>query len=369
MGQSPVQNFDLGAYLSMKEQRQRQIAKENEQLREEHPLSEVLFEMTTACNLSCLHCGSDCQGSGSYIDADGAMSLIDEVAGAYGTDGIRMSFTGGEPLLHPRFFDVARHSQTRGFRMGMTTNGTLITPDIAKRLLGHGVTDITVSLDGLEESHDRFRNRAGSWQAAVDGIQNLSRAGIAPSVTTVANALNIGELREMRHLMDELGIGLWRITAVDPIGRALEHPELLLGPDGTVEMYSFIEASRAGKFGEPAEPETTTSCAHYLGTLHEGEARNWFFSCRSGLTVASVTAAGEYVGCLDVQRKEELVMGHLGHDSFVEAWENGYGPYRQDRAKASGKCRSCEHAPFCCGDSMHTWDFDGNCPMYCIGMP
>lgn len=348
----------------------KQTALENEKTarerrRKEHVLREFLYELTDACNLFCAHCGSSCERSGNYIDIAEAKKVADDIAEHYGTDEVRLSFTGGEPLLHPGFFDLAAHIRALGFPVGMTTNGTLITLDVARHMADLGIRYITVSLDGMEEHHDIFRGKSGSWKKAVEGMENLIAAGITPSVTTVVNALNIDELDQVKDLLAGMGIKLWRVMNVDPIGRAMEHPELLLDGAGFSKMITYIEDRRINHAGEL--PETTYSCAHYLGPVHEGETRNWIFSCRSGTTVASVTAKGEFLGCLDVERTPDLVMGHLGQDLFSDVWENRYEPYRISRAVLCTMCQDCEHKDFCDGDSQHTWDYSRNAPKLCIG--
>ena len=339
--------------------------KDRETRRQTHPLREFLFEMTDACNLACLHCGSACEGQGTYIDVDECKKVVDEIKGAYGTEGIRLSFTGGEPLLHPRFFELAEYIREQGFPVGMTTNGVLITPEVAQHMADIGIRYITLSLDGMEQSHDEFRQRKGCWKKTIDAIDNLNNAGVTPSITTVANTLNINELDEIYDLLQSKGVKLWRVLNIDPIGRAMEHPELLLDGLGYQQMIWFIEDKRINHSKEM--PQLTSSCAHYLGPVHEGETRNWIFSCRAGTTVASVTAKGEFLGCLDVERIPKLIMGQLGKDSFVDIWENSYKPYRESRVPLCSMCMECEHKLYCDGDSMHTWNFDLDQPKLCIG--
>lgn len=331
----------------------------------QHELSELLFELTDACNLSCKHCGSSCEKDGTYLSIEDVKSVVDEIAEAYEPAIRRISFTGGEPMLHPDFWNAAEYIISKGFQTGMTTNGMLITKERAKRFADIGWGVITISIDGLAESHDEFRQKKGAWQLAMRGIDNLIEVGLIPSITTVANMLNIDELEELKKIFHDKGIKVWRVLNIDPIGRALDNPELLLDAEASTKMWWFIENNRINRREEL--PQVVASCSHYLGPIHELETRPWAFSCRSGITVASITAKGEFVGCLDVERRPELIMGHIGQDSFVEAWENKYQPYRRSRVDDCEMCQECEHARFCNGDSMHTWNFDNNIPRLCIG--
>ena len=93
-----------------------------------HPRLCCLFlELTDACNMSCLHCGSRCsQKNADFLPVNSIYSLLDTVAEHYPPENILICLTGGEPLLHPGFFDIVSYIQKKGFPWGMTTNATLI---------------------------------------------------------------------------------------------------------------------------------------------------------------------------------------------------------------------------------------------------
>ena len=102
--------------------------------------------------------------------------------------------TGGEPLVHPDFFDIAKRVRQRGFFWGMTTNATLIMEEAALKLKHAGMSTVSVSLDGMEESHDALRRHKGAWRRALRGLQALQKAGFKPQVTTVLHRENFDDL-------------------------------------------------------------------------------------------------------------------------------------------------------------------------------
>lgn len=104
----------------------------------------------------------------------------------------------------------------------MTTNAMLINESNIEKMKKTGMTTISISLDGLEQSHDEFRGVKGSYSKIMENIKKLKEANFLNylQITTVVNKLNIKELEEMYGRMKELQIDSWRIVNMDPIGRA-----------------------------------------------------------------------------------------------------------------------------------------------------
>ena len=112
----------------------------------------VVWNITRRCNLKCVHCysDSDAREYPGELTWDQCRAVIDDLA-AFGVPGLLLS--GGEPLIHPRFFDLACYARERGLRLTISTNGTLITPEIAARLHEIGFAYVGISLDGISNSH------------------------------------------------------------------------------------------------------------------------------------------------------------------------------------------------------------------------
>ena len=331
----------------------------------EHPrLRNLFLELTDSCNLCCAHCGSGCSAAnGTFLETAAVMRTLREVADRCDPSDVRICITGGEPMLHPDLCAIIRRAKELGFTVGLTTNGTLIDEAAARRLTGAGLDSVAISLDGLPQSHDRFRNSGGSWQAAVEGIRNLKGCGLEPQVTTVVHRGNLGELDGIYRLLKALEVWSWAVIGVDPIGRAREKDDLLLTGPELEQMYTFIRDKR---FDPENDMEVTAACSHFQGLDFEHETRDFYFQCWAGTRNASITASGDIVACLDIERRPELVQGSIYTGSFMEAWESGFQVFRRNRALESRTCAGCEHAAQCRGDSAHTWDYDRNEPRYCV---
>jgi radical SAM protein with 4Fe4S-binding SPASM domain len=136
----------------------------------------VVWNITRRCNLKCVHCYSDSDAHDypGELTLDQCRTVIDDLA-AFGVPGLLLS--GGEPLIHPHFFDIARHARERGLRVTISTNGTLLTPEIAARIHDIGFAYVGISLDGIGATHDQFRGKPGAFDKAVAAFKYCKAVG------------------------------------------------------------------------------------------------------------------------------------------------------------------------------------------------
>ena len=340
-----------------------QLADYTRKLYREPELRKLFFELTLQCNERCFHCGSSCTAArGDELSRDEWFRIIDEVKRDFDISRMQLCITGGEPLLNRDFFDIMGYAHSQGFRWGMTSNATLITPAVARRLADAGMGTISVSIDGLRETHDELRGLAGGYDRAMAGIQNLIDVGAFRNVqvTTVVNHGNIAQLDELFELMDGLDIDSWRVINLEPIGRALLRPDLMLTREDYVRLFDFIREKRQD--GYPLE----YGCSHYLGLEYEAGVREWYWLCNAGVYTASIMSNGDIAACLDIERRPETIQGNIRTDRLRDVWDNRFELFRHDLSDLNDECRSCEHARFCRGDAHHSWDYDGNRPMVCL---
>ncbi len=328
-------------------------------------LAMLFFELTALCNERCLHCGSSCIGKAPEGELTTAefKGILDQVKRDFDITDLQLCITGGEPLLRKDFFEIMEYARDLGFLWGMTSNGSLITKEMAIRLRDSGMKTISISVDGLRENHEWFRRTPGSYDRSIQGVKNLLEAG-APiqhvQITTVVNRRNIDELDAMYEEFSKLGIRSWRVINMEPIGRAKEIPELMLTPEEYQRIFDFIWKMR---FAGPME--VCYGCSHYLGVELEREVRPWYFLCNAGIYTASITSTGDITACLDIERRPELTQGNVRKDDFTEVWKNRFEIYRTDWRK-TGPCEQCEYYEHCAGDSFHTWNFDEMKPELCM---
>ena len=348
---------------SIKEKHLNMLADYTEKLYREPKLRHLFLELTLQCNAHCFHCGSNCTPfAGEELSLDEYRQLLDQVKEDFDISKLMLCITGGEPLLRKEFFDIMEYAHRLGYNWGMTSNATLITKEVAHRLAECGMSTISVSIDGLRDTHDKLRGLKGGYDRAMEGIQNLidENAFQAVQVTTVINHENISELDEMFKIMDGLDIDSWRVINLEPIGRALQRPDLMCTKEDYIRLFDFIREKRSQ--GYPL----LYGCSHYLGLEYEAEVRDWYWLCNAGVYTASIMANGDIGACLDIERRPEVIQGNIRNERFLDVWKNRFEIFRRDISDESDMCRDCGHRRFCRGDARHSWDYDKKKPMVCM---
>ena len=342
----------------------RQLAEYRRSIIGAPPLKNLFLELTLRCNERCIHCGSRCgeHDRVNELSKEQYRKILDDVKRDFGVKQVELDITGGEPLLRRDFFDIMSYANSLGFRWGMTSNATLINDDIAHRLHECGMKTISVSIDGLESTHDSLRGMNGAFSGAMRGIDALIRHGGFQSiqVTTVVNHRNFSELDELFDILCKIDIDSWRVINIEPIGRALDSPDLMLTKDEYRQMFDFIREKRLQSY------PLTYGCSHYLGTEYERQVRQWYFLCNAGIYTASIASNGDILACLDIERRPELVQGNILRDSLKEIWQNKFKIFRGDLSDLNEKCRACDSCEFCHGGAHHSWDYDLNEQRVCF---
>ena len=330
-----------------------------------YPLRVLLWETTLNCNAHCEFCGSRCGASqaDNELTTQEICRAFDQIAERYDATKIMINVTGGEPLVRPDVFDVMKYAADLGFPWGLVSNGMLITEKTVEKMKDSQMKTISISIDGLPDTHDRIRGVKNGFQKIENAIYLLKEASFVETVmiTTVASKNNIHELAALKEYLRALPIDVWRICPVDPIGRAEDDSSFLLSSEEMNEVFQFIHHCR----NEQLPFSVTTSCSHYLGN-YELSVRDFPFQCNAGRTVASILSNGDIFVCPNVPRRSELIQGNVRTENFVDVWENRFHFFRNPFRCFKGDCEKCGLFAKCGGDSLHTWDFERNQPKVCI---
>ena len=313
-----------------------------------HELNYLFWECTSRCNLSCLHCGSDCSKDNSTEDMPLAdfLSALDTIKSK--SDNFTVVLTGGEPLLRTDIELCGREIRKHGARWSLVSNGYLY--DLQKHisLLNAGLGALTLSLDGLEETHNWLRNTNNSF-SKVDTAINLaaSSSRLNFDVVTCVNSRNIHELSSIYTYLTGKGVKAWRLFTIVPIGRAKNNQELLLTDFQFKELMDFISLKR-----KQNSIDIKFSCEGYVGP-YELKVRDSFFFCRAGINIGSILKDGSISSCPNIDRT--LSQGNIYKDNFYEVWESRFHPFRDRSWTKTGKCESCSDYLFCQGNGLHNW--------------
>lgn len=182
----------------------------------------VIWNLVRRCNLNCVHCYS------LSTDVDFAGELTTEEVGvvmddlkAFGVPVLILS--GGEPLIRPDIFDISHRAKDLGFYVGLSSNGTLIDPEMSEKIAAVGYDYVGVSLDGIGVVHDQFRRQAGAYEAALNGIRLCHERGIKVGLRFTMTERNVESLPEMLDLIDREEIDKFYLSHLVYAGRGNRH--------------------------------------------------------------------------------------------------------------------------------------------------
>lgn len=325
-----------------------------------HQLNYIFWECTLRCNLNCLHCGSDCKKETAVKDmpSEDFIGAIDDISSIVNPRKTMIVFTGGEPLLCKDLEICGKQLYERGFPWGTVSNGFFLTSNRLQTLLEAGLRAVTISLDGLEKSHNWLRRNSKSFENAVKAIESLSKIpDLKYDVVTCVNRQNFDELIQIKKLLLSKGVKEWRLFTIFPIGRAKQYDELQLTPVQFKRLFDFIAAER-----KKGDIKLNYGCEGFLGN-YEGEVRDNLFFCRAGINVASVLIDGSISACPNL--RENFIQGNIYTDSFKETWENKYFKFRDRNWMKTGERSDCDFFKYCDGNGLHLRDEKNGNLLFC----
>jgi radical SAM protein with 4Fe4S-binding SPASM domain len=305
------------------------------------PPSYVLWDCTRRCNLHCAHCGATKETYPVELATEQILRLVDDLAAMK----VKMfAVTGGEPLLRKDLLEVLAHARKRGLKTGIATNGFLLDEAMAERIQDAGVYSVQISLDGTEPTHNRIRGNSHSFKKATQAIEHLLRRRMPVlSVATTVTPNNLGELDAMRGMLAGMGVGMWRLTVVMPIGRA-ETADLSLDAHQLESLFAFV---RDNQRGTPRIylGETLT----FLGDW-ETRLRRAPVICPVGFMACCIGVDGHVRGCPEMPDTPDNREGSVLEKPFADIWQSGFGKYRmREILAADPACSACGWKNDCFG--------------------
>lgn len=344
----------------------------------------VVWNSTRTCNLKCRHCymSSDAKKYQNELTTAEAKQFIDDLADF---NVPVLLFSGGEPLIRPDFFELADYAAKKGVRPTLSTNGTLITPEVARKIKDIGVGYVGISLDGLCEVNDKFRGKAGAFEAAMNGIKNCVAVDQRVGLRFTINHHNIQELENIFDFIEEENINRVCFYHLVYSGRGNQ----MMDEDVTAEesrRAMDIIIRRTRDFEERGlKKEILTVDNHcdgvymYLKALQEGKDElaqqiKKYISMnggnRSGMAFAEVDPLG-YVH--PDQFTQHHTFGNVRERKFGDIWQDTTNPImaglKDRKPLLKGRCSKCKFLDNCNGNfrtraearTGDFWESDPSC--------
>ena len=324
----------------------------------------VVWNITQACNLSCMHCYAHAvkRPREKELSRQEAKTVIDDLA-RFGSPVIL--FSGGEPLMRSDLSDLAAYAVDKGMRAVISTNGTLITVKKAMELKKIGLSYVGISLDGMEEVNDHFRNTKGAFRDALAGIRNSQDAGLKVGLRFTINRLNYKEIDPIFDLLEDMDIPRVCFYHLVYAGRGSELVEKDLSHnESRTALDLIIDRTRAiHENGKAKEVLTVDNHADgpyvYLRMLKEKNPRAG--EVLELLKMNEGNSSGRGIGCISWdgsvhadQFWRHYTFGNVLERPFSEIWTDLSNPLmaklKDKKQHVKGRCAACRWLDICGGN-------------------
>ncbi len=334
----------------------------------------VVWDFTHRCNLRCTHCYQDAQKAlPNELDTDEAKRLVEDLAEA---GVVIIAFSGGEPLMRKDFFEVAEHARKNGIYVALATNGTLITPEMARKIRDSGIDYVEISVDGKDaESHDSMRGMPGAFEKAVAGVRNCVAEDLYTCIATTVTRGNYDQIPAIYDLAADIGVKRLMCFNFIPTGRGVELVDQDIAPEQRRDLIEFLlDKTRSG-----TGPEALTTAPQiaavaldgnngsgvpvghfYAGEEMDGRTRllaDFIGGCGAGRLYCSIEPEGDVQPCVFMP----ISVGNVREKPFIEIWHSSDVLRKlRDRNGLSGACAGCESKYICGGCRARAWAYFGD---------
>lgn len=299
----------------------------------------MVWLATNACNARCVHCSSDAAKClPSELTTQEAKEMFEDLASAGVFD---VAISGGEPLTRRDIFEVIEHATGLGIRVGLGSNGSTVTPQVARRLKDLGLNRLQISIDGLEETHDRARRWRGLFQKSIRAIKTGIDADLDVHVCFTAHRMNFRELGAVIDQCATWGVRRFNMSRLVPTGRGDTSLDLTPG-----EWKMVVEGFELKRKALAGQMDFSTHLAQLVLLDPSLDCTSGFVGCQAGLGQGCIGPEGDVTPCVMLP----VVVGNIRQQSLEELWPTSpIIQTLQDRSNLKGWCHSCDQREKCGG--------------------
>lgn len=301
----------------------------------------VGWELTRRCNFSCIHCGTSCGAPrDDELTLEQAYRMIEDL-GTLKCEIFNMS--GGEPLMHPHWFELAQRAEKNGMKVFMITNGWYVEENIDK-IAASPIGRVGISIDGDEEIHNYIRKNPQAYKRALGAIRALKSRGIAAGAVTHVSKQNFHMFEDMYKVFSEIPLDFWQIQLTFASGRMKEHADSILEPEAMIDVARFVEDKRTNG-------EMRVCVGDNLGYHSRFDiADSTWKGCFAGRWLMGIEADGSVKGCLSLP--PDFYEDNVKNRSIIDIWQDRE-LFKMNRyfnpEDMKGTCKDCDKIPECRG--------------------
>ncbi len=325
----------------------------------------VIWNLIRRCNLTCKHCYSISADTDfpNELTTDQVFEVMDDLK-RFGVPVLILS--GGEPLLRPDIFEIAHRAKAMGFYTALSTNGTLIDDSNIERIAEVGFDYLGISIDGIRETHDRFRRKEGAFDASLAALRRCRELGIKVGLRFTMTQDNAAELPQLLQLMDDEGIDKFYFSHLNYAGRGNKNRkddthfqttrwamELLFE-----RAMADVQAGRHTEFVTGNNDADGVFLLHWTRKHHpdraehiEAKLRQWGGNS-SGVNIANIDNQGRVHPDTMWWHYD---LGNVKERPFSEIWQDTSDPLmaglKQSPRPVKGRCAGCRHLAICNGNT------------------
>lgn len=321
--------------------------------------NQVAVLLTNECNLRCSHCGNENRDRKENELSKKEWFKITDECSKIGV--FIFNVSGGEPFIRKDWYEILSYARSKNIEVAITSNSTLINEDVAKKLKELKIFNIHLSLDGVGEVHDYFRNKKGVFKKVVNTIRLFKKHEIPFGITTAVSKRNFDKLNELAEFIKNNLIFSWEIYSAIPLG-CMDKQEAL-SQKQTLEFAKKIFNFRNNL------KDTKIVVGDNLGYFDRYNTQENWRGCRAGLSICAIDSEGNVKGC--PIHPNSLIEGNLRDKALYEIWNNkeSFGYNRHAKPKLKKQCGKCEFSKICrggCKASMYSQYKNFECNDYCL---